>query len=68
MIVNVGLQHKLNIKPQDQYIKYLEGVNTKLYNLFYNNVYTIPALATGAIVKSLDNKFSPVEELVRPIY
>lgn len=58
MIVNVGLQHKLNIKPQDQYIKYLEGVNTKLYNLFYNNAYTIPALATGAIVKSLDNKLA----------
>lgn len=58
MIVNVGLQHKLNIKPQDQYIKYLEGSNTKLYNLFYNNTYKIPGLATGALVKSLDNKLA----------
>lgn len=58
MIVNVGLQHKLNIKPQDQYIKYLGGVNTKLYNLFYNNTYKIPVLAIGALVKSLDNKLA----------
>lgn len=58
MIVNVGLQHKLNIKPQDQYIKYLEGVNTKLYNLFYSNTYKIPGIATGALVKSLDNKLA----------
>lgn len=58
MIVNLGLQHKLNIKPQDQYIKYLEGANTKLYNLFYNNTYKIPAITTGALVKSLDNKLA----------
>lgn len=55
MIINVGLQHKLNIKPQDKYIKYLEGSNNKLYGLSYKTSYKVPNLMAGALVKSLDN-------------